>query len=225
MLCRFTPTVGSNPTVTATRNPRRTLETQGSRGFRFASCSSGLLDHLTEEVLSEGRDGDGNDDERLDALAAAAYAYAWLSDNDRVWVTTQWDDEAAPTYQPEEFFEAVKDMLLADRIEWHLDDGSRPRSTGCLRTILVQPSRMRARRPSTVPPRRSVLSTSPATASRTNSAQQLQRKRLVPRSRALLPGWPARLVRSSRVSRLTRPRAELRRASPDNFRALRAPHE
>lgn len=108
---------------------------------RSIGSSSGQSEYLTSEVLSEGQDNDGFEDERLDALAAVVYAYVWLSDNDRGWVSTGWDEEAMPTYHPEEFVEAVNDILLAARIEWHFEDGRfTQRGNSVLHADVVKPA-------------------------------------------------------------------------------------
>lgn len=108
---------------------------------RSIGSSPGLSDSIVAELLSGGQLDDGLDDERLDAVAAVVYAYAWLSDNDRAWVMTRWDEEELPTYRPEEFIDAVNDILLAARIEWHFEDGRfTQRGNSVLHADVVKPA-------------------------------------------------------------------------------------
>lgn len=108
---------------------------------RSIGSSSGLSDYLTAEVLGQGQAGDGDGDERLDALAAVVYAYVWLSDNDYTQMITGDDYERRIIYRPEEFVEAVNDILLAARIEWHFEDGRfTQRGNSVLHADVVKPA-------------------------------------------------------------------------------------
>ncbi|MBN8207090.1 hypothetical protein JF550_14150 [Microbacterium esteraromaticum] len=107
---------------------------------RRIASSEGRAEQGSYEVLREGADGDGADDDRLDTVAAIVYAYVWLSENDRDLVLTQWDEERVIRYRPGEFIEAINDILLAARIEWHFEHGrfSR-RGNSILHAEIVRP--------------------------------------------------------------------------------------
>ena len=69
------------------------------------------------------------------------YAYVWLSDNDYTRMLTDDDYERGIIYHPEEFVEAVNDILLAARIEWHFDDGRfTQRGNSVLHADVVKPA-------------------------------------------------------------------------------------
>lgn len=112
----------------AARRVRAVIEQTTNAGFKVYSAadvvrrygtSSGTATYDTEKILS----GDhGTDEDRLDAVAAAMYAFVDLAGSD----TESWFDyneERDPTYDVSAMVEAVNDVLLGERIDWHWDNG------------------------------------------------------------------------------------------------------
>lgn len=69
--------------------------------------------------------GEGDDEERLDALAAVVGAFVWLAANDDEVVDSGESHRAdyAPEYDVQAFVEVVNDRLLHARVDWSFEDG------------------------------------------------------------------------------------------------------
>jgi len=91
---------------------------------RLISSASGSADLSAYEVLVEG---EGDDAERLDVVAAVVLAFAWLSEHDTelVNVSDEWTSRPTevPRYDLTIFAETVNDLLLGARVEWNYEDG------------------------------------------------------------------------------------------------------
>lgn len=108
---------------------------------RSISSASGNLDLSAYEVLVEGQ---GDDAERLDVVAAVVLAFVWLSEHDAemVRVFRDWavESKEAPRYDVATFIETVNDLLLSARVEWHYEDGKfTSRGSLLLHTEVVRP--------------------------------------------------------------------------------------
>ncbi|MDF2916446.1 MAG: hypothetical protein K0S70_663 [Microbacterium sp.] len=76
--------------------------------------------------VSEKRlNGEGDDIERLDAVAAVIGAFVWLAENDEEWEDSGYSnrDNYEPEYDAEKFIEVVNDRLLYARVDWSFEDG------------------------------------------------------------------------------------------------------
>lgn len=103
----------------ATNAPDRVFE--AADVHRAHGSGSGEVEVSTEKALS----GEGSDSDRLDAVAAVLYAFAYLREHDHEEVDeTGWNREYfSPRYDLDELAEGVNDRLLGGRVEWHFYDG------------------------------------------------------------------------------------------------------
>ncbi|TFC16561.1 hypothetical protein [Cryobacterium glucosi] len=101
---------------TFTNMPRRVLDMADKR-----------LGELNSNVwVSANRlRGEGDDHERLDALAAVVNAFLWLSDHDEEWEDSGYGNrpDVEPEYNVDAFIEVVNDRLLHARADWLFEDG------------------------------------------------------------------------------------------------------
>lgn len=69
--------------------------------------------------------GDGDDIDRLDALAAVVGAFVWLAEHDEEWEDSGYGNvpNYEPEYDAETFIEVVNDRLLHARVDWSFEDG------------------------------------------------------------------------------------------------------
>lgn len=69
--------------------------------------------------------GEGDDTDRLDAVAAVVGAFVWLANNDKEWEESGYGN--IPNYEPEydaqKFIEVLNDRLLHARVDWSFEDG------------------------------------------------------------------------------------------------------
>lgn len=92
----------------------------------FASADQRLGIHRVETWASaEKLRGEGDDENRLDALAAVVNAFVWLAENDDELEDSGYSHRAdyEPTYDAETFIEVVNDRLLHARVDWLFEDG------------------------------------------------------------------------------------------------------
>ncbi|MCU1530105.1 MAG: hypothetical protein JWP75_3868 [Frondihabitans sp.] len=101
---------------TFTNMPRRVLDMADKR-----------LGELNSKVwVSANRlRGEGDDHERLDALAAVVNAFVWLSEHDEEWEDSGYGNrpDVEPEYNLDAFIEVVNDRLLHARADWLFEDG------------------------------------------------------------------------------------------------------
>ncbi|WP_279366229.1 hypothetical protein [Microbacterium testaceum] len=103
--------------------------------------SEGYTEYDSQAILSGGTNGDGEEANRLEALAAVVYAYAWLSENDHTLMMTDYDYERGIVYHPEDFIETVNYILLGARVEWTFEDGLfTQRGNSVLHADVVKPA-------------------------------------------------------------------------------------
>ena len=101
---------------TFTNMPRRVLDLADKR----------LGEHNSKVWVSSTRlRGEGDDHERLDALAAVVNAFVWLSEHDDEWEDSGFGNvqDIEPAYNHEAFIEVVNDRLLHARVDWLFEDG------------------------------------------------------------------------------------------------------
>lgn len=92
----------------------------------LASADQRLGIHRVETWASADKlRGEGDDEGRLDALAAIVNAFVWLAETDEEWVDSGYSNRAdyEPTYDAETFIEVVNDRLLHARVDWLFEDG------------------------------------------------------------------------------------------------------
>lgn len=101
---------------TFTNMPRRVLDMADKR----------LGEHNSKVWVSADRlRGEGEDHERLDALAAVINAFVWLSEHDEEWEDSGYGNrpDVEPQYNLDAFIEVVNDRLLHARADWLFEDG------------------------------------------------------------------------------------------------------
>lgn len=77
-------------------------------------------DRSSEDILNAG----GDDEERLDALAAVVGAFSWLAHNDDELIDSYSNrPDYEPSYSVDTFIEVVNDRLLHARADWLFEDG------------------------------------------------------------------------------------------------------
>ncbi len=82
--------------------------------------------HDSREWVSANRlRGEGDDHERLDALAAVVNAFVWLSETDEELEDSGYSNrpDEEPEYNLDAFIEVVNDRLLHARSDWLFEDG------------------------------------------------------------------------------------------------------
>ena len=69
--------------------------------------------------------GEGDDIDRLDALAAVIGAFVWLAENDEEWEESgdSYKANYEPEYDAEKLIEVLNDRLLHARVDWSFEDG------------------------------------------------------------------------------------------------------
>ncbi|TCK65743.1 hypothetical protein EDF27_0483 [Curtobacterium sp. PhB136] len=104
----------------------------------------GTADGSFEVEAAEVLAGDGNDDERLDVVAAVLYAMTALAEDDDqpVQVEVDWNEEwVPPTYDAGAFVTTVDDILLGSRLDWTWDAGRfQQRGNHVLHAEVVKPA-------------------------------------------------------------------------------------
>jgi hypothetical protein len=106
---------------------------------RVFGSASGESGSGSEECLN----GEGADEERLDAVAAVMHAFSYLSKTDQEDLGGSWGQQDAdpPVYHFSELRDFVNDVLLAARVEWHYVEGQFvPRGNSVLHTGIVKPA-------------------------------------------------------------------------------------
>lgn len=101
---------------TFTNMPRRVLDLADKR----------LDEHNSNVWVSSTRlRGEGDDHERLDALAAVVNAFVWLSEHDDEREDSGFGNvpDLEPEYDHDAFIEVVNDRLLHARVIWLFEDG------------------------------------------------------------------------------------------------------
>jgi hypothetical protein len=96
-------------------------------------------DSVSAKMLS----GEGDDVDRLDALAAVVSAFAWLADNDEEWEDSGYGNvpNYEPEYNAEKLIEVVNDRLLYARVNWSLEDGRlQERGNFVMHTEILRPA-------------------------------------------------------------------------------------
>lgn len=92
----------------------------------LASADRRLGIHRIETWASaEKLRGEGEDEQRLDALAAVVNAFVWLAEYDDEWEDSGYSNRAnyEPEYDAEAFIDVVNDRLLHARVDWVFEDG------------------------------------------------------------------------------------------------------
>lgn len=107
----------------------------GADSRRLFASDTSVNEFSTEDTLS----GRGTDTDRLDCVAAVVYSFVRLSETDQEEV---WNGGAyPPEYDVEAFTNAVNDILLAARIEWHYSEGEFvQRGNSVLHAEVVKPA-------------------------------------------------------------------------------------
>lgn len=107
---------------------------------RRIGAADGSFDIDASDVLT----GDGDDNDRLDVVAAVLYAVTALADEDEepVEVEVGWNQEwVPPTYDPDALVETVNDILLGYRVDWAWDAGRfQQRGNHVLHAEVVKPA-------------------------------------------------------------------------------------
>lgn len=106
---------------------------------RIVGSSSGVTEVLSQQSLG----GEGDDNERLDAVAAVVYAFVHLAAYGEEESDDPWDRryEQEPRYEADRFVDSVNDTLLAARVEWHFSEGHFvQRGNSVLYTEVVKPA-------------------------------------------------------------------------------------
>lgn len=107
---------------------------------RRIGAADGSFDIDAADVLA----GDGDDNDRLDVVAAVLYAVTALAqeDDESIEVEVGWNQEwVSPTYDPDALVETVNDILLGYRVDWMWEAGRfQQRGNHVLHAEVVKPA-------------------------------------------------------------------------------------
>lgn len=90
------------------------------------SADQRLGEHRVQSWVSADRlRGEGDDENRLDALAAVVNAFVWLAEHDEELEDSGYSNrpDLDPEYHVETFIDVVNDRLLHARVDWVFEDG------------------------------------------------------------------------------------------------------
>lgn len=98
----------------------------------------GFIENKSREALN----GAGDDEDRLDVVAATLYSFLWLAEHDNEEEDSGFSHVSnyLPEYDTEKLIEVVNDILLHARVDWVFEDGRfQERGNSTLHSEVVRP--------------------------------------------------------------------------------------